>query len=200
MHIQNIADDLLESIASLTFCPYLQHNFANDLREDEGTTDAPKGAIEYTVEKMSQVPTEIIAQLAVLVHKAGQTVLSKAGIEQNIRKGKLMAYAFKDGKFVAGLVLKQNAHTNDAIGEASGIDIDGMPEMGFMAVDPEMQGQGVSTRLNREMQKHISSAFSTTRANNSAIIKVMQKVGFEKRATFDSPYSSNKLILWVWEK
>jgi GNAT superfamily N-acetyltransferase len=151
------------------------------------------------IKKPSQCSPEEIREFYNLVAAGGEYSLS--ALSYGIKKSPLLGFYFDNGDIVSVAAIKTDEYKDFYFDQAnvSG-KRDYKYELGWFYTLSDYRGQGLSSKLAEKLLNKIKSKkiFATTRINNIAMIKILERNGFTRLGT---PYQGRTapIQLWVYE-
>lgn len=135
------------------------------------------------IKKPSECSLQELEDFAELVIEGGQ--VARAGLENRMRRAKLLAFGYEDGKLVGVVAIKKASwfYVRDVFGKANEPDqaVDYRYELGWGFTLPDYRRRGITTELSQMLMDNSRDCnlFGTTGTGNEASKRILEKYGFE---------------------
>jgi ribosomal protein S18 acetylase RimI-like enzyme len=155
------------------------------------------------IKRPADCTDEEIRAFAQMVIEGGQ--VSPAGFERNVRRAKLLGFAYEDGELAGVVGIKSSPwlYVREVFLKANKLDeaVDFRYEIGWGYTKPEFRKLHINRRLVELQLATIpeSNVFAMTGVGNEAVISNLIKLGFEKCGD-PYPNSTGSWLYQLWVK
>ena len=155
--------------------------------------------IQYRIYAPNAFKSSTLDAFASLIYASGET--NARNIRRNLRKAHAIAFARIDGIPIGVAVVKNPIATY----VPKVFDAAGVPELaprfklelGYVNVDPQYRGHGISTKLMSMIRQIGAPMYATTRGENTTMQHILQSEGFTPTGNPFKGESGSELTLWT---